>query len=1071
MSLDVKLTNAQKTVPIKFAVCDNVSHACLLPLSDYRCLLEQSTDHDNKHDMSIHTCSDEHCSIITDFALSGDIDNDNSQLTSSADVSQEVGEDQDADSDNIIDGGGNHASGFEDVLVVTPQDLANPPTSNVDKLAEEQMADKSLSGAFRLAKENKGGYFVRDKLLFHQTQLLGNIIDRLVVPSGRRSAILDLAHNVVGGHMGIRRTKDRIALSFTWPNLINDVINYCRSCEICQKRARITNQDRVPIEGGVVSVEPVFSHFYVDCLGPLCSYQIQYNYAIVFLDKVSRYPHCVPLRSITAKSCCEAMLSFWQFTGLPTKVTMDRATNFTGELAREFLKRVGVSPIFCTPRHPEANSVERTIGTIKSMIAKVAEEHPRSWQRYIDLILFAMRESRNETTNVAPFVLVFGHLPHGPLAVLRDIWINENKYPVPKNKSTADFLKDLRDRLDTVRSYAESHAVKAQQRYVDRYNRHSRQKSFTVGECVLVLQKDSTASKVFSKWIGPVVVTEIQSPYSYVVEFDDGSRRTIHANHLRKFHTRTQTVTYDTTLLTSDCDVNSCALISDQDKDFGDICVIDTPSDCQSINPLPSQLIDRDTLLHLSVQQQEELLQLLDKYASCFLEFPGLTTRVEHTLQLTPDFKPKCMREYKVPECLKTEVERQLNEMLANGIITESTSPMCSPLVLVKKGKTFSDGIRLAVDYRYLNSFTVTDAFPIPDIEDVIQRVGSKKFISVFDCRHGYWQTPVRESDRWLTAFVCLGRLYEFTRTAFGMKNAGQTFVRAMHSILQPLREFVDSFIDDCAAFSDSWHDHMSHLESYLSTMMREGITLNLKKCRFAQQKVKFCGEIIGSGTRQPDPDKVSAIRSMNVPETKKQLRGMIGFFSYFRKHIPLFAEKAKSLTDLTTKRVPQKLESYWNEKHTADLENLKHELIKACETPLHTVRFDKPLQIHVDASQDACGGFISWLDDEGTDRPIAFFSTKFTNTQRNWSTIEREAYAVLTAVQKYRHWICGSKVIIHSDHNPLTFLVSAAPKSSKLMRWSLALAEFDLEFRYRAGKHNIAADALSRPGPVGPTG
>lgn len=124
-----------------------------------------------------------------------------------------------------------------------------------------------------------------------------------------------------------------------------------------------------------------------------------------------------------------------------------------------------------------------------------------------------------------------------------------------------------------------------------------------------------------------------------------------------------------------------------------------------------------------------------------------------------------------------------------------------------------------------------------------------------------------------------------------------------------------------------------------------------------------------------------------------------------------------------------------------------------------------------MDASQDACGGLICWLDDEGTDHPIAFFSTKFTPTQKNWSTIEREAFAVLTAVKKYRHWICGAKVIIYSDHNPLTFLVSAAPKSSKLMRWSLALAEFDLEFRFRAGKQNVAADALSRPGPVEPTG
>jgi len=94
--------------------------------------------------------------------------------------------------------------------------------------------------------------------------------------------------------------------------------------------------------------------------------------------------------------------------------------------------------------------------------------------------------------------------------------------------------------------------------------------------------------------------------------------------------------------------------------------------------------------------------------------------------------------------------------MLANGIITESTSAMCSSLVLVKKGKSIANGIRLAMDYRYLNPFTVSDAFPIPKVEEVIQKVGSKAYISTFDCRHGYWQTNVRESDRWLTAFVVL---------------------------------------------------------------------------------------------------------------------------------------------------------------------------------------------------------------------------------------------------------------------------------------------------------------------------
>jgi len=327
---------------------------------------------------------------------------------------------------------------------------------------------------------------------------------------------------------------------------------------------------------------------------------------------------------------------------------------------------------------------------------------------------------------------------------------------------------------------------------------------FSVGESVLVLQKDSTSSKVFSKWIGPAIVVEIQSPHSYVVEFDGGSKRTIHANQLRKFHTRTQVVTCDTELLISSCDVNACALISDQDEDFDDIHVVDLSSKEYVSEPLPSQVIESQSLSHLSAEQQAELLRLLDKYASCFSDIPGLTTCAEHTIELTCDFKPKRMREYKVPENLKPKVECQLAQMLANGIITESSSAMCSPLVLVKKEKSFADGIRLAVDYRYLNSFTVSNAFFILEVKEMIQKVGSKTYISTFDCRHGYWQTNVRESDRWLTAFVCLGQLYKFTRTAFGMKNAGQTFVRAMQRILYPLREFADSVVDDCAVSSDT---------------------------------------------------------------------------------------------------------------------------------------------------------------------------------------------------------------------------------------------------------------------------
>jgi len=297
------------------------------------------------------------------------------------------------------------------------------------------------------------------------------------------------------------------------------------------------------------------------------------------------------------------MLSFWQFAGIPSKVSTDRAANFAGELTREFLKRIGFTPIFCTPRHPESNSIERTIGTLKSMISKVAQKYPRSWHRYLSLILWAMREAVNETTGVSPFTLVYGRLPYGPLAVLREMWLRISDFATPQNKSTVKYLKDLRERLANALSFAQSHAEKIQQQYVARYNARSCDKSFQVGEPVLVLQKDSTASKVFSRWIGPVVVTHIQSPHSYIVEFEDGSSTVIHANH-RKFHTKAQGVTYKMAGLYGEPGVNSCAIVSELDQDFGDLHVYDSHcavknADREVDSKLPSQMIDRSTLSHL----------------------------------------------------------------------------------------------------------------------------------------------------------------------------------------------------------------------------------------------------------------------------------------------------------------------------------------------------------------------------------------------------------------------------------------------------------------------------------------
>jgi len=203
------------------------------------------------------------------------------------------------------------------------------------------------------------------------------------------------------------------------------------------------------------------------------------------------------------------------------------------------------------------------------------------------------------------------------------------------------------------------------------------------------------------------------------------------------------------------------------------------------------------------------------------------------------------------------------------------------------------------------------------------------------------------------------------------MINAAQTFVRAIQLILKPLKEFADSYKDDSAVHSNIWRDHLKNIEEFLKTMRSEGLTLNLKKCRFARHTIKFCREIIGSGIRKPDPEKVTPTKALNEPETKRQLRGILGFFSYVRKYIEAFAEKAKVLTDLTakrlvtlstyrrytnnciylSKRVPHNIKSLWSEKHSVALQILKRDFIYACESSLHIIRLDRPFEIFVDSS------------------------------------------------------------------------------------------------------------------------
>jgi hypothetical protein len=500
-------------------------------------------------------------------------------------------------------------------------------------------------------------------------------------------------------------------------------------------------------------------------------------------------------------------------------------------------------------------------------------------------------------------------------------------------------------------------------------------------------------------------------------------------------------------------------MIYDNDDDFGEV-VGAPPAFHTDVLP-PSQRIDKSSLSHLSDPQQSELLNLLDQFPSCFSEIPGLCPLAVHEIRLVDGFKPKRFQAYRLPEALKADVARQIKELLELGFIKPSKSEMVSPMVCVLKGRDGSGGVRIAIDYRYVNKYTVGESCPIPAIDEVIHRVGNANFISTCDCKSSFWQIAIRPEDTWLTAFITDFGVFEWLRAPFGLKWSGNSLMRATQQVLLPLREFVDSYVDDMPIFSvGSWNLHLKHLRLFLQAIEKSKLTLNLKKCHFGLSQVSFVGHLMGSGMHGPDPEKVKAVNEILTPKTKSDLRKVLGFFSYFRSYIPNYAHIAQPLTELTTNRYNAVLP--WNTVHSNALQLLKSKLSEA--TKLHVIQYNKPFGLAVDASKTAVGCCLfQWEEDGVTEKPIAFGSSKLAPNQQNWSAIEAEAYAAIWALKKYSNFVFGLPVTVYSDHNPLTYITEGATKSAKLTRWSLALQQFNVSFKYRPAHRNRVADLMSR--------
>ncbi|XP_035217524.1 uncharacterized mitochondrial protein AtMg00860-like [Stegodyphus dumicola] len=232
---------------------------------------------------------------------------------------------------------------------------------------------------------------------------------------------------------------------------------------------------------------------------------------------------------------------------------------------------------------------------------------------------------------------------------------------------------------------------------------------------------------------------------------------------------------------------------------------------------------------------------------------------------------------------------------------------------------------------------------------------------------------------------------YRFKVVSFGRKNAAATFQREINKALHEYKDFARAYIDDIAIFSKNWKSHMVHLDMILTKLEELRFTVNISKCDFAKPQIKYLGHVIGSGKHQADREKIEAISRLSKPKTKKTLRSLLGLCNYYRDYIPKYSELVYPLTEHTKKKIPEEIP--WKEEHDIAFEELKNAPIKA--PSLYTPVLGQPFIIHCDASQIGVAACLSQNFNE-RNYPIAYASQKLTRAQQSWSTIEREAYAIV---------------------------------------------------------------------------
>ena len=359
----------------------------------------------------------------------------------------------------------------------------------------------------------------------------------------------------------------------------------------------------------------------------------------------------------------------------------------------------------------------------------------------------------------------------------------------------------------------------------------------------------------------------------------------------------------------------------------------------------------------------------------------------------------------------------------------------------------------MAVDFsQTINRHTKLDAYPVPRIDEMVESLSKYKYFTTLDLSSAYHQIPIAEHERPYTAFEACGKLYQFKTIPFGVTNGVAAFQRTMDGIVSK-EDLSGTFIyvDNITLAGSTQEEHDKNVAAFMAAASKYNLQFNEKKTIANVQSIKLLGYLVSHGSIQPDPDRVQPLLDLAVPQDEKTLASALGLFAHYSCWIKNFSAKIRPLSQSSAFHLDQQAQQAFS--------SLKSEVASAV---LATPDMNIPFVLETDASDYAIG---ATLNQNG--RPVAFFSRTLNASEGKHHSVEKEAYAIVEAIRKWKHYLLGTHFTVITDQRSVSFMFDQSHhgkiKNDKITRWRIELASFDFDIIHRPGKLNAPADALSR--------